>query len=110
MINIDYIEAFTGDAIITSKSSHSFKDLVNRIFYYEAILQEFDNKKIAVVGDFNFESISLLLAFRNTNNIFIPIVYSTKDELNKKITESDVDVIFEQYELSLQFNYKFIKK
>ncbi len=109
MINIDYIETFTGDAIITSKNCHSFKELANRIYHYEALLQEFGNKKIAVVGDFNFESISLLLAFRNTNNIFIPIVYSTEDELNKKITEASVDIIFEQDELSLQFNFKVIK-
>ena len=85
MINIDYLELYNGDAIITNKTCHSYKDLVLRIKHYEKILYEFTNKKIAVVGDFDFESISLLIAFRNTDNIFIPIVYSTEDELSKKI-------------------------
>jgi len=109
MININYLETFSGIAIITSKNSHTYKELVNRIYYYENILHDFSNKRIAVIGDFNFETISLLLAFRNTNNVFIPIVYATEDELNKKIIESSVDVIFQQNDLTFEFNYKFIQ-
>ena len=109
MININYLETFSGIAIITSKNSHTYKELVNRVYYYENILQEFSNKRIAVIGDFNFETISLLLAFRNTKNIFIPIVYATEDEFNKKIIEASVDVVFQQNDLTFEFNYKYIQ-
>ena len=53
MINIDFLEKYTGDAIITSKNSHTYKELVNRIYHYEAILKDFTNKRIAVIGDFD---------------------------------------------------------
>jgi acyl-coenzyme A synthetase/AMP-(fatty) acid ligase len=109
MINLDYLELYTGDAIITNKTCHSYKDLVLRINYYEIILHDFINKKIAVVGDFDFESISLLLAFRNTKNVFIPIVYSTKDELSKKLTEANVDIIFTKDDVTGQYKHQIVK-
>jgi acyl-coenzyme A synthetase/AMP-(fatty) acid ligase len=109
MINIEYLKTFTGDAIITSKSCHSYKELVDRIYHYEDILNFFSNKRIAIVGDFNFESISLLLAFRNTNNVFIPITFTTEVELNKKIIEANVDILFQQNDLTFDYNYKFIQ-
>ena len=49
MINLDYLELYTGDAIVTNKTCHSYKDLVLRINYYEKFLQDFSNKKIAVL-------------------------------------------------------------
>ena len=65
--------------------------------------------RIGIVAGNSKTPISLLLAFRNTNNVFIPIVYATEDELNKKIIESSVDVIFQQNDLTFEFNYKFIQ-
>jgi acyl-coenzyme A synthetase/AMP-(fatty) acid ligase len=109
MINLNFLENFQGNAIITSKASYTYKELSYRINHYEIFLNKFSNKKIAVVGDFNFESISLLLALRNTNNVFIPIVYSTEVELNKKLLEANVDVLFELNDSKLDFNYKFLK-
>ena len=109
MIKIDFLETYIGDAIITTKTCHSYKDLVQRIVHYEDILSKFSNKRIAIIGDFNFESISLFLAFRNSSNVFIPIVFSTEDELNKKIVEAGVDIIFEQNHLSFEYNYKLLQ-
>lgn len=106
MINIKYLESYTGDAIVSNNLRYSYEDLVERISHYEILLQKFSNKRIAVIDNFNFESISLLIAFRNTNNVFIPIVYSTNDELSKKLLEASVDIIFEKHPSTLEFTYR----
>lgn len=93
-MKFDFLKNFKGTAIICNDQFYSFNDLYLRIIYYKNILQEYSNKVIAISSDFNFESISLLLAISETSNIAVPLLQTTDQEVSNKIAASRVNVIF----------------
>jgi acyl-coenzyme A synthetase/AMP-(fatty) acid ligase len=103
MININYLSSFNGEAIISNERIYTYNDLFNKIKIYEQLIEKFINCRIAVIGDFNFETISLLLAFRNSSNIFIPIIQTTDLEVKRKIKDSNVNFIFKLNPLNNDF-------
>lgn len=94
MIDISYLDFYDGVAIISNDCFYSYKELNQKIKFYESILENYTKSRIAVIGDFNFETICLFIAFRNTNNIFIPIVFTTDQEVTSKTNEANANVIF----------------
>lgn len=94
MINIDYLKKFDGVAIIFDDISYTYKELNHKILYFEILLENYSNDRIAVISDFNFETICLFLAFRNTNNVYIPILNTTEDEVARKMAEANINFVF----------------
>jgi acyl-CoA synthetase (AMP-forming)/AMP-acid ligase II len=104
MINIDFLEKYEGVSVIFDNKDYTYNELHFRILYYEKILKDYSNCNIAVVGDFNFETISLFLAFRNTNNVFIPLLNIVEDEVVKKLEVAKVNFIFKYNDFKSDFD------
>lgn len=91
---LDYLKKFKGTSIICNDRSFSFLELNLRIEFYKVILNKYSNKVIGIASDFDFESISLLLALSTTNNIAVPLVYTTEAEFQNKIFAAKINVLF----------------
>lgn len=91
-MDINYLNTFSGVAIIDDDKSYSFSNLYNRIKFYENEFKYYSNQIIAIISDFSFETISLLIALSNSNNTVVPIVFTTEDEVEKKLLISNVNI------------------
>ena len=91
---LDYLEKYKGTSIICNDRSFSFVELNLRIEFYKVILNKYSNKVIGIATEFDFESISLLLALSTTNNIAVPLVYTTESEFQNKILAAKINVLF----------------
>jgi acyl-coenzyme A synthetase/AMP-(fatty) acid ligase len=91
---LDYLEKYKGTSIICNDRSFSFIELNLRIEFYKVILHKYSNQVIGIVTEFNFESISLLLALSTTNNIAVPLVFTTEAEFQNKILAAKINVLF----------------
>jgi acyl-CoA synthetase (AMP-forming)/AMP-acid ligase II len=91
---LDFINKYSGTSIICNEQFHSFIELDSRIKFYKNKLSKYRNKIIGIIAQFDFESISLLLAISTSNNIAVPLVYSTDEEIQNKIKTSKINIIF----------------
>ena len=91
---LDYLEKYKGTSIICNDRSFSFIELNLRIQFYKAKLNKYSNIVIGIATEFDFESISLLLALSTTNNIAVPLVYTTEAEFQNKILAAKINVLF----------------
>lgn len=94
-MKFNFLKFFTGISIISEEKSFTFLDLYNRIIHYQDILKQYDSRVIAIKGDFNFETISFLLASSTCNNVIVPIVFTNLSEFDTKIKASSVNFIFD---------------
>lgn len=94
-MKFNFLKFFTGISIISEEKSFTFLDLYNRIIHYQDILKQYDSRVIAIKGDFNFETISFLLASSTSNNVIVPIVFTNLSEFDTKIKASSVNFIFD---------------
>ena len=113
---LEFLNNYKGDAIICNEYIYSFDEFNSRIKFYKNILNKYSYKVIAISADFDFESISLLMALSTTNNIVVPIVHSTDEEFQNKILLSKTNIIFKynkeknclfEQEVSLEKNLNF---
>jgi acyl-coenzyme A synthetase/AMP-(fatty) acid ligase len=91
---LNYISKYKGTSIICNDQTFSFIELNLKIQFYKTLLAKYSNKVIGIAADFDFESISLLLAISTTNNIAVPLVYTTETEYQNKILSAKVNIIF----------------
>jgi acyl-coenzyme A synthetase/AMP-(fatty) acid ligase len=91
---LDFLNTYKGTAIICNDCIYTFDELKSRINFYKTLLNKYSNKVIAIATDFNFESISLLLAISSTNNIAVPLVQTSDEEVRNKILVSKINIIF----------------
>jgi acyl-CoA synthetase (AMP-forming)/AMP-acid ligase II len=91
---LDYLKKYKGTSIICNDRSFSFVELNLRIEFYKVILNKYSNKVIGIATEFDFESISLLLALSTTNNIAVPLVYTTEAEFQNKIFAAKINILF----------------
>ncbi|WP_271768256.1 ANL family adenylate-forming protein [Aquimarina algiphila] len=92
---IDTIRKHKGTAIIDSSGEYNYKELSNQIEKYYSLLQNkiSENDVIVVRGDYNFYTISLLLALSKYTVIIVPIVYTTEEDFSSKIKASGTNKI-----------------
>lgn len=93
-MNISYLNSYSGISIIDNSCEYSFSDLFAKIKYYENEFKEYNNQIIAIISDFSFETIAVLLALSNSSNSIVPIVFTTEEEVQKKLIISKVNVKF----------------
>jgi acyl-CoA synthetase (AMP-forming)/AMP-acid ligase II len=93
-MKLDYLNLFRGTAIIKNDKSYSFEELHNRIFYYKKKLELYSYSVIAIISDFDFESICLLIAISTTNNTAVPIVNTIEEEVSNKLQISNTNIVF----------------
>jgi len=94
---IDFIiqkfrDNFRKEAIIYNNKNYNYEHLLERYYYWK----DFLNKKIdkgnvvAVQADYNPDSITLMLALIENENIFVPFSYSNKD-IGKKLEIAEAE-------------------
>jgi len=95
----NFLNNYKGIAIICKEKESSFEELYLRILFYKNKLKNYSNEIIAIKGDFDFETISLFFAISTTNNVAVPLVQTTDDEIKNKIYTSKVSIIFRYNEI-----------
>ena len=85
-------------AIVDKTGSYTYHNLIEQVDLYSAILnkQIAKGSRIAILSDYSFNSIALLLAGIELNLILIPIISNNCSEIKEKISASGA-----QYLLSL---------
>ena len=101
---IDFIiqkfrDNFRKEAIIYNNKNYNYEHLLERYYYWK----DFLNKKIdkgnvvAVQADYNPDSVTLMLALIENENIFVPFSYSNKDVGKKlEIAEAEYFIKFDK--------------
>lgn len=92
---IEQLKEYKGEAIIDLKGTYSFNDLTDQIEKYDQSLNLHIEKGDVIVidSDYSFNSIALLLSLSKLPVIIIPIVRTTEQEFNDKITASEPNII-----------------
>ena len=77
-------------SLIYKGDEFTYRNLNEKILEIEStLLKEISsNDVVAIVGDYSFNSIALLLALYNNNNIIVPIATTVEDEIAERIEES----------------------
>lgn len=82
-------------------NTYSYSDLIKQIDIYTVQLNDFKihaGKVVAILADYSFFSISLLLSLSNNNNIVVPLTTKNKLELTEKINISGASVVIRIYD------------
>lgn len=85
---IDRIKQYDGVSIVDGTKTFTYKDLSSQIENYQLFLKDkiVDNDVIVIDSDYTFYSISLFLTLSNNPVIVIPIVLTTQEEFEKKLS------------------------
>jgi acyl-coenzyme A synthetase/AMP-(fatty) acid ligase len=77
-------------AITYQEQNFSYRDLYEKIraIQNEVILDIEEGDVVAIVGDYSFNIIALLLALYENNNIIVPIASKVKSEIEDRLNES----------------------
>ncbi|EGK8203500.1 long-chain fatty acid--CoA ligase [Campylobacter coli] len=92
-------------ALIYEEKQYTYGDLYNNTINKIDLLKTLKNvNTVGVIGDYDFESISLLLACIELNKIIIP--FASESEINNKLAEIDCDILFKnnKYEFQQKIN------
>jgi acyl-CoA synthetase (AMP-forming)/AMP-acid ligase II len=84
-------------AIIFNDKEYQYADLSEAIKKYYAQLQEsiMQGNVVAIVSDYNFESIALFFALYQNRNIIVPVTTKTVSEINDRLSVANCEYIIE---------------
>jgi acyl-CoA synthetase (AMP-forming)/AMP-acid ligase II len=93
-------------AIIFNNQEYKYFDLSKTIKEYYAQLQEniAQGSIVAIVSDYNFESIALFFALYQNRNIIIPVTTKTVSELNDRLSAATCEYVIEIEDGNLKIN------
>jgi acyl-coenzyme A synthetase/AMP-(fatty) acid ligase len=83
-------------AIISNDKVYSYKNLYDKIFEIKGLLSKNHIQKgdvVAIVSDYSFESIALLLALSDNKNIIVPISSKVQASIDEKIETAYCDKV-----------------
>lgn len=98
----------TKQSIIDSNESYTYRALLDNTKKWIKYLTDnkiHQGKIICLLGDFNFETVSLLLALIENNNIIVPLCYDQRGLNNGKISIANAEVLIsinEKSEVSIE--------
>ncbi len=109
---IDFIlerfkENLKSEAVIWNDTQYTYKDLLEKYNFWIGFLNK-NTKKGSVVGvraDYNPDSIGLMLALIENQNIFVPFSFANKD-IDEKIESAEVE---HYIKFEVDGTYEFIK-
>lgn len=88
-------------ALIYEEQKYTYNDLCNNVIDKISLLADLKNIDIVgIVGDYDFESISLFLACIELNKIIIPFI--NESEIDNKLIEVNCDILFKNNQYKLQ--------
>ncbi len=91
-----FVQIGDNNAIITDDKVYSYKNLYDKILELKALLQTNKIQKgdvVAIVSDYSFESIALLLALTENKNIIVPISSKVQASIDEKIATAYCDKV-----------------
>ncbi|ECP6258025.1 long-chain fatty acid--CoA ligase [Campylobacter coli] len=94
-------------ALIYEEKEYTYGDLYNNTINKINLLATLKNvNTVGIIGDYDFESISLLLACIELNKIIIPFI--NESEIDNKLAEIDCDILFKnnKYKFQQKINEK----
>lgn len=99
---MEFIKESESVAIIDGGRSYSYKELIERINFFKDVIKVKSIEKTTIIihGTASFDRIALLLALSTSKCCIVPVVPTTKEELNTKIRISNAEWIITE---SLQF-------
>ncbi|EDP75577.1 fatty acid--CoA ligase family protein [Hydrogenivirga sp. 128-5-R1-1] len=82
-------------AIIHNDEKYTYKDLYNKIneFLNEIKKEIKIGEVVAILGDYSFENIALLLALHLNKNIIVPITSTKGNEIKERLKEANCDKV-----------------
>ncbi|KAA6347114.1 Long-chain-fatty-acid--CoA ligase [termite gut metagenome] len=91
-------------AIIFNDQEYSYTHLSTTIYQYYLQLQEnvAQGNIVAIVSDYNFESIALFFALYRNGNIIVPITTKIESEINDRLSVSGCDYVIKIKDSNLQ--------
>jgi acyl-coenzyme A synthetase/AMP-(fatty) acid ligase len=102
---LDSFDAFAQNiALIDADKSYTYADLSAKI---DEFLTVFKTKALAqgdvaaILGEYSFENIALLLALAKNKNIIVPITAMPQDEVDERLEAAQVDTVL-RFEKQLQ--------
>ena len=80
-------------AIIDNNKKYTYKDLLDKIEEYLDCLKDKVKRGevVAILGDYSFENIALLLALYLNKNIIVPITSTKESEIKERLQEANCD-------------------
>ena len=93
---IDRFQDFNEKAsIISNDKVYTYKEFFDEV---QGFIESFKGKikkseVVAILGDYSFENIALLLALYQNKNIIVPITSTKENEINKRLKEANVDKV-----------------
>ena len=92
---LDYFKEYNDQtAIIWKGESISYNHILERIYYWENELKKYEKNNIfGLEGDFSPESISILFALIQNNNLIAPFDINLKDKNQKKYEIAQLDYL-----------------
>ncbi|BBP43091.1 ANL family adenylate-forming protein [Thiosulfativibrio zosterae] len=106
---IEQIKTFSSrPAIVDGQGCYSYADLVNQIVSYKTQLdaQFEDGQVVAILSDYNFNAVALFFALYQKKAIIVPIVFSSHDELEKRMKVVMPGVVIKLNKTDLVFDKK----
>lgn len=91
-MNVKQFSNYSGLSIIEEDSSYTYAELVDQISLYtnELKINIVPGDVVAILSDYSFQSISLLLALSDFPCIIVPIVPTTDSELQSKLKAAKI--------------------
>jgi acyl-coenzyme A synthetase/AMP-(fatty) acid ligase len=93
-------------AIIFNSKEYKYIDLSKTVEQYYNQLQKnvMQGSIVAIVSDYNFESIALFFALYQNRNIIVPITTKTVSEINDRLSVANCDYVIEIENSNLKIN------
>ncbi|RMZ60732.1 long-chain fatty acid--CoA ligase [Chryseobacterium nematophagum] len=94
-MNINQFYSYLGSSIIEADTIYSYGELANQILQYkdELKIKIVSGDVVAILSDYSFQSISMLLALSEFPCIIVPIVNTTNSEVQNKLKAGKVTKI-----------------
>lgn len=88
-------------ALVYEEQRYTYDDLCNNVINKINLLTNLGEiNTVGIIGDYDFESISLFLACIELNKIIVPFI--NENEISNKLTEINCDIIFKGDEYQIQ--------
>jgi acyl-coenzyme A synthetase/AMP-(fatty) acid ligase len=89
----NFLSYLENDAIVYNNKQYTYQNLYDQVLdFSQGFLKDVERGEVvAIVGDYSFNSIALMLALYENNNIVVPIAATVELEINDRAREAYCD-------------------
>lgn len=103
----------TKNSIIFQNKEYTYAQLLDQVDFYSSAIKDKvkENEVVAILSDYSFDSIALLVSLYLNKNIIVPITTKVQEEIDDRLEESYCDKIIDFNNTSLNIQtYKSKEK